>query len=78
MALSNNLLVNATPPTLLPTEHSVSYKAYICRGNNGVLVKGMLKTRPWWNIVPLTEVANSNLTWTEWKRGKSFELLSEG
>lgn len=74
MALSNNLVVGVGSAALT-TEYSTTYKAYICKGNNGVLVKGLLKSRPWWSVVSLAEVASANLTWTEWKRTKSFELL---
>jgi hypothetical protein len=28
----------------------VLYKAYICKGNNGLLIKSLLKSRPWWSI----------------------------
>lgn len=59
MALSNNLMVNNTPVETIQT-----YKAYICKGNNGILVKGLLKCRPWWSIAGHNEVATCNLTWT--------------
>lgn len=45
-----NLLVNLSNKlSVTPSEQT--YKAYICKGNNGVLVKNILKTRPWWILV---------------------------
>ncbi len=40
--LSNRVIVAPSP--------EVTYKAYICKGNNGLLVKSLIKSRPWWTI----------------------------
>lgn len=31
--------------------NSIKYKAYIGKGNNSLLIKGLLKRRFWWEIV---------------------------
>jgi hypothetical protein len=45
---SNNIYVslqlNKPDETITPTK----YKVYICRGNNSLLVRGLMKRRFWW------------------------------
>ena len=45
-------------------EEEVLYKAYICKGNNGLLVKSILKNRPWWTFKTSNEIDGCNLVWT--------------
>lgn len=40
-----------------------SFKAFVDKGNNSVLVKQTLKNRPWWNIIP-EEDESATLSWT--------------
>lgn len=54
----------------------VQYKAYICKGNNGLLVKSIMKTRPWWSFRSSGDIDGCNLVWTEWKRNKSINQLA--
>jgi hypothetical protein len=40
------------------------FRAYVGKGNNGVLIKELLKKRWWWHIVD--HPSKANLLWTEW------------
>ena len=51
------------------------YKAYICKGNNGSLIKNLIKSRPWWSIRNRGEIDSCNLIWTEWKRSRNTNHL---
>ena len=37
--------------TQRPTTPSATYKAFVGKGNNSILIKNSLKNRFWWNIV---------------------------
>jgi hypothetical protein len=36
-------------------------------GNNGILVKSLLQSRPWWVFRNVSEIDSCNLAWSEWK-----------
>lgn len=42
--------INLSNKLIVVPANEILYKAYICKGNNGTLVKSILKTRPWWSI----------------------------
>ena len=56
--------VNLTNQLVIFPEEEVLYKAYICKGNNGLLVKSLLKNRPWWTFKTSNEIDGCNLVWT--------------
>lgn len=59
-------------------EPEAQYKAFVGKGNNGLLIKSILKSRPWWCIRTVTDVDNCNLIWTEWKKPKYMKLMPNG
>ncbi len=67
--------INLTNQLLLPPDEEAIYKACICKGNNGLLVKSIIKNRPWWSFKNVNEIDSCNLVWTEWKRNKSINIL---
>lgn len=56
-------------------EPEAQYKAFVGKGNNGLLIKSIIKSRPWWCIRTVTDVDNCNLIWTEWKKPKYMKIL---
>ncbi|CAI2359568.1 unnamed protein product [Moneuplotes crassus] len=44
------------------------YKAYICRGNNGKVVKNMLKRRWWWSFTSKPDPRECDFIFTQWLR----------
>lgn len=68
VSLSNQLLVQ-------PEEEGL-YRAFVCKGNNGLLVRSILKNRPWWSFKAAADIDSCNLVWTEWKRNKTINLLT--
>ena len=44
MNASNNIFVN------IPNKSGFIYKAYIGKGNNGNLIRNIIKSRWWWSI----------------------------
>ena len=68
-------MVSLTNKTFIYPQQDLQYKAYICKGNNGLLMKSILKTRPWWSIRGYNEVESCNLVWTEWKKSKIINKL---
>ena len=60
--IENEVTQMETPPK--------QYKFYACKGNNGVMVKNVLKQRWWWNSVNKDD-EGINLCWTQWCK-KSF------
>lgn len=44
------MAVNLTNQLVVIPPQEALYKAYICKGNNGLLVKSLIKSRPWWSI----------------------------
>ncbi|KRX06925.1 hypothetical protein PPERSA_07088 [Pseudocohnilembus persalinus] len=61
---SNNIIMNTQQKTGIQT-----YKAWIGRGNNGMLVRGVLKKRWWWQLVDKSEPWDDlNMVWMQWRR----------
>ena len=56
-------------------ENHIQYKAFICKGNNGVLVKSIIKSRPWWGLRSYSDIDNCCMVWTEWKKNKINDRL---
>jgi hypothetical protein len=56
-----------------PTSPASTYKAFIGRGNNSILIKNCLKSRFWWNIVDSD--SEVNLSWTQSRDQKFIEML---
>lgn len=46
-----------------PSTPVATYKAYVGKGNNSILVKNSLKSRFWWNIIDSQN--EINLYWTQ-------------
>lgn len=46
-------------------ECPVQYKAYIGKGNNGSLVRGILYRRWWWVIAEKYDYAEINMVWMD-------------
>jgi hypothetical protein len=44
----------------------MKYKAWVGSGNNGNLIKSLLKRRFWWNVVE-DKTLNANFIWTQLK-----------
>lgn len=45
--------------------NSIKYKAYIGKGNNSLLIKGLLKRRFWWEIVQSNDQEDLHFCWTQ-------------
>jgi len=80
--LSTNLtppgaLTNSSPANDVNTQlekQKIQYKFCVCRGNNPLLVKSILKRRSWW--IPTDRRDESlNLLWTQWCRPKFVQSL---
>lgn len=63
--LSNGLAVN--------NRRDSTFRAFIDKGNNGLLLKSVVKRRWWWHLVD--DVAECNLLWTEWNTRDFTEKL---
>lgn len=70
-----NYIINLSNNIFVTSKQDSPYRAYICKGNNGILVKTILKSRPWWTLVSAADIQTCNLVWTEWKRTRSFDNL---
>eukprot|EP01022_Parablepharisma_sp_SALTPOND_P013194 TRINITY_DN1741_c0_g3_i1.p1 TRINITY_DN1741_c0_g3~~TRINITY_DN1741_c0_g3_i1.p1 ORF type:complete len:989 (-),score=89.28 TRINITY_DN1741_c0_g3_i1:6849-9815(-) len=60
---------NEIPLSLCPLK-TPQYRFYISTGNNGVMVRSILKQRWWWTYGKKSD-ENLNLLWTQWSK-KSF------
>ena len=69
-----NLLNEENGITILKTGKQ-QYKFCVCKGNNPMIVKSLLKSRPWWNHAERTD-ENLNLLWTQWCSRKFVKALS--
>ena len=58
------LAVTLTNKLLVYPQQDLQYRAFVCKGNNGLLVKSILKTRPWWSMRSYSEMDSCNLVWT--------------
>ena len=56
-----------------PSTPSASYRAFVGKGNNSILVKNQLKNRFWWMIVDSD--SEVNLHWTQCKDAKFLQNL---
>lgn len=68
--LSHNIYIN------LDLKHeeiskSKKFKAYIAIGNNGAMVKGLLRRRFWWNLVD-EKTNDCDFVWTQLKVNDVF------
>ncbi len=50
-----------------------SAKYYVANGNNGQLVRTVMKERWWWS--PAAEISGANVVWTPWKRQRFVAAL---
>jgi hypothetical protein len=55
---------------MTPLALDSGYRAFIGKGNNSALVRGLLKRRPWWTIVE--REGDANLVWTQLKINSYF------
>lgn len=53
-------------------EQTKTFKAFISLGNNGALVRSILKKRQWWALES-EDSADCNFVWTEWYRPTVLE-----
>ena len=58
------LTVNSSNCQYVVPPSEGGYRAFIGKGNNGLLVKSLVKTRPWWSLKPYSEIESCNLVWT--------------
>ena len=57
----------------IPDELDSPYKVFVGRGNNSLLVKGIIRRRPWWQLVDkITD--DTNFVWTQLKVNDFFAL----
>ena len=57
-------------------ESQQTYKAFVGKGNNSILIKSIIKSRPWWVLTQ--EAGEANLLWTQMKNQKCIDGLSKG
>ena len=50
------MVINLSNKIVIYPENDVQYKAYVCKGNNGILVKSIIKSRPWWALRSATDI----------------------
>jgi hypothetical protein len=70
--LSNNQIVT------IPNEKDFQpYKCYVGKGNNGLLVKNIIKNRWWWTLYETlpTELESLNFVWTQLRMNDYLELI---
>lgn len=62
----------------MPISPPETFKAFVDKGNNSVLVKQTLKGRSWWNIVTEEDKEKSQmaLNWTEFRQ-KALVVVAE-
>jgi hypothetical protein len=53
-----------------------TYKAFVGKGNNSILIKNVIKSRPWWILTQ--ESTEVNFFWSQMKNPKFLESLKEG
>lgn len=69
------MTINLSNKIVIYPENEMQYKAFICKGNNGILVKSIIKSRPWWSLRSYSDIDNCSLVWTEWKKTKLTNTL---
>lgn len=70
--LSHNIYVNLDLKCDDIANRPKKWKAYIAAGNNGAMIKGLIKRRFWWSIVE-ERTADCNFVWTQLKIPDIFE-----
>ncbi|CAD8073321.1 unnamed protein product [Paramecium sonneborni] len=68
IALSNNLSVQ-------PPERAI-YKAFVTKGNNGILIRQSLKQRSWW-ILTDQPCEDMNFYWTQLRKQTHYQQLQK-
>ena len=58
------MVVNMSNKVYVHTPNDTLYKGFICKGNNGTLVKSILKSRPWWCLRSYTDIENCCVIWS--------------
>ena len=53
-------------------KQNLQYKFFICKGNNGLMVRNVIKQRWWWTY---GKKIDTNLLWTEWCKSKHITEL---
>lgn len=70
---SNRLIVSSVQ---IPGHFT--YKAYIGRGNNGTLVRGILKNRWWWTLAESSyDAGDIQLLWTQWRNADFVQHMKQ-
>jgi len=60
----------------LPVEKTfTSYKYFLGKGNNSIMIRAMMKQRWWWTQVENKEASDLNFMWTQLKQNKFIEGL---
>ncbi|KAL4442818.1 hypothetical protein ABPG74_010707 [Tetrahymena malaccensis] len=68
---SNNMTMQP-----VPVNGVKQYKAYITKGNNGVLIRAALKNRWWWSLSEQSEdYDNINFLWTQWRKPLFYKTI---
>lgn len=57
-------------------ESGPTYKAFVGKGNNSILVKSIIKARPWWTLCQ--EENEAHLVWAQSKNQKILDSFKEG
>lgn len=70
--LSHNIYVNLDLKCDDIASRPKKWKAYIAAGNNGAMIKGLIKRRFWWSIVD-ERTPDCNFVWTQLKIPEIFE-----
>lgn len=50
-------------------------KFYVNRGNNGMLVRSIMKKRYWWTMLDREDVEECHVIWTQWRKNKIINKL---
>ena len=58
-----------------PPVNATTYKYFIGKGNNGLMVRTLLKTRWWWTATDSAETAEVNFIWTQPRHNEFIESL---
>lgn len=58
------MTIGLTNRLIIHPDDDAQYKVFICKGNNGLLVKSIIKTRPWWSFRNINDIDSCHLVWT--------------
>ena len=67
-------VINSSNNIEITNDSNFPYKHYIEKENNGILVKSILKQRPWWHI-SFKHDESLNFIWTQWFKNKYTSKL---